>query len=187
MRKCFDQYDTSNDGIITYEEFKLALQQANFSEDELKEIFKSVVSISSSRNFVSQIRIGFLSCLLKSFSYYCQDVNRNGYIQYTEFLAATIEAHSHIEEERIAEAFDRLDSDDTGYISKKNLRDFLGKDATNQEIDALIAQGDENNDGKCKFKLLPGNYLFHMQSTLIPRCSFSVVQGILGHVSKEDS
>jgi hypothetical protein len=34
---------------------------------------------------------------------------------YTDFLAATIEAHGHIEEDRIAEAFDRLDSDDNGY------------------------------------------------------------------------
>jgi hypothetical protein len=34
---------------------------------------------------------------------------------YTEFLAATIEACGQIEEDRLAEAFDRLDSDDTGY------------------------------------------------------------------------
>lgn len=34
---------------------------------------------------------------------------------YTEFLAATIEACGRIEEDRLAEAFDRLDCDDTGY------------------------------------------------------------------------
>jgi calcium-dependent protein kinase len=34
---------------------------------------------------------------------------------YTEFLAATIEAHGYIAEERVAEAFDRLDADETGY------------------------------------------------------------------------
>lgn len=33
---------------------------------------------------------------------------------YTEFLAATLEAHGNIEEERVAAAFDRLDSDDSG-------------------------------------------------------------------------
>ena len=32
---------------------------------------------------------------------------------YTEFIAATLEAHGNVEEERIAEAFDRLDNDDT--------------------------------------------------------------------------
>lgn len=36
-------------------------------------------------------------------------------IMYTEFLAATIEACGRIEDDRLAEAFDRLDCDDTGY------------------------------------------------------------------------
>jgi hypothetical protein len=36
-------------------------------------------------------------------------------IMYTEFLAATIEACGRIEDDYLAEAFDRLDSDDTGY------------------------------------------------------------------------
>jgi hypothetical protein len=36
-----------------------------------------------------------------------KDLNRNGIIMYTEFLAATIEACGRIEEDRIAEAFDR--------------------------------------------------------------------------------
>lgn len=43
-----------------------------------------------------------------------QDINNNGHIMYTEFLAATLEAHGYIEEERVANAFDRLDSDDSG-------------------------------------------------------------------------
>lgn len=50
-----------------------------------------------------------------------QDLNQNGHIMYTEFLAATIEARGRIEEDRIAEAFDRLDSDDTGF-SKLSVR-----------------------------------------------------------------
>ena len=39
---------------------------------------------------------------------------------YTEFLAATIEACGHIEDDRLAEAFDRLDCDDTGYSTCPN-------------------------------------------------------------------
>jgi Ca2+-binding EF-hand superfamily protein len=49
-----------------------------------------------------------------------QDLNQNGKINYTEFLAATIDAHGYIEEDRIAEAFDKLDIDGTGF-SKFNL------------------------------------------------------------------
>ena len=39
----FNRYDTSADGIITFEEFKAALSEANFSEAALKEMFESVV------------------------------------------------------------------------------------------------------------------------------------------------
>ena len=69
-------------------------------------------------------------------------------IEYTEFLAAALETQGRIEEERIAEAFDRLDCDHSGYISKANLRDFLGTKAESSQIDAIISEGDENNDGK---------------------------------------
>lgn len=67
---------------------------------------------------------------------------------YTEFIAAALEAHGHIEEERVAEAFDRLDSDDSGFISRQNLRDFLGRDWSNDKINKIMKEGDKDNDGK---------------------------------------
>jgi hypothetical protein len=72
---------------------------------------------------------------------------------YTEFLAATLEAHGHIEEERIADAFDRLDCDGSGYVSKEDLKEFLGNSATAKEIDDIIKEGDKDKDGKreCMF------------------------------------
>ena len=77
-------------------------------------------------------------------------MNSTGNINYTEFVAATLEIHGHIEEERVAEAFDRLDSDDSGYISRENLREFLGKEATSADIDKLLKTGDLDGDGKSK-------------------------------------
>jgi hypothetical protein len=67
---------------------------------------------------------------------------------YTEFLAATLEAHGHIEEERIADAFDRLDCDGSGYVSKEDLKEFLGNSATAKEIDDIIKEGDKDKDGQ---------------------------------------
>ena len=75
-------------------------------------------------------------------------MDKNGDIQYTEFLAAALEFHTAIEEERIAEAFDRLDADDTGFISKANLINFLGKDATAEDVEQLLNEWDTNKDGK---------------------------------------
>jgi hypothetical protein len=66
-------------------------------------------------------------------------------------LAATIEAQGAISEERLAEAFDRLDSDDSGFISKENLREFLGDDLSQAEIDEIMAEADSNNDDKISY------------------------------------
>lgn len=73
--------------LPTRNRFKLALKESNYGDDELTSIFSSI------------------------------DVNENGHIVYTEFLAATLGVKGSIEEERVAEAFDRLDSDDSGFIS----------------------------------------------------------------------
>jgi len=43
LRKVFDQYDTSNDGKITYEEFKAALEKSNYSDKEIDQLFASMV------------------------------------------------------------------------------------------------------------------------------------------------
>lgn len=88
-------------------------------------------------------------CSILNFS---QDTNKNGRINYTEFLAATIEAYGNISEDRIAEAFDRMDADDTGYISKKDLKEVLGDSYSQADIDAIMATGDKNRDGKISYK-----------------------------------
>ena len=89
LRKAFDQYDTSNEGTITLEEFKKGLQSTSLDESQMEEIFAKI------------------------------DVSNTHQIEYKEFLAATIETRGRIEEERLAEAFDRIDSDDSGYITRQ--------------------------------------------------------------------
>ena len=64
---------------------------------------------------------------------------------------------SHIEEERVAEAFDRLDGDESGYISTQDLRDFLGKDVSMERIDELINDADVDHDGQSKWYTWRGN------------------------------
>mmetsp|Transcript_16715 Transcript_16715/g.16690 ORF Transcript_16715/g.16690 Transcript_16715/m.16690 type:complete len:180 (+) Transcript_16715:1-540(+) len=71
---------------------------------------------------------------------------------YTEFIAATLEAQGQVDEERIAEAFDRLDSDNTGSISKENIMEFLGEtDTTMEDIEIMIAAADIDDCGEVSF------------------------------------
>lgn len=75
-------------------------------------------------------------------------MNKNDEIMYTEFLAATIEQLGQIDEERVAEAFDRLDADQSGFITNQDLRDVLGADFPSEHIDRIMNPADTNKDGK---------------------------------------
>ena len=75
----------------------------------------------------------------------------SGRIRYTEFIAATIEAHGVISEARLAEAFDHLDCDDSGYITAENLIEILGEDVPRDEIDAIIEEADLKNDNRVSY------------------------------------
>ena len=47
------------------------------------------------------------------------DVDHSGQIHYQEFLAAIVESQGLITMEHLADAFDRLDGDEKGYISRR--------------------------------------------------------------------
>jgi len=89
LRQAFESFDIANDGCIHFEEFKLFFVDCCISIEDLHTIFNSA------------------------------DVNHDGCISYTEFLAATLENKEMIGEDKLAEAFDRLDMDNTGFITKK--------------------------------------------------------------------
>merc|ERR1711935_221752 len=123
LRKAFDKFDTANNGVISSEEFKTALKdKCEYSDKEIREMFTAI------------------------------DINQTGDIMYTEFIAATLEAQGQVDEERIAEAFDRLDSDNTGSISKENIMEFLGEtDTTMEDIEIMIAAADIDDCGEVSF------------------------------------
>lgn len=121
LRKVFQNYDTNKSGDITYAEFTAALASTGFTEEQLKPIFEAV------------------------------DIDGSGCIRYTEFLAATMELHGAIREELLAEAFDRLDSDDSGYISADNLFEILGGDFPLEEINGIIAEATGGKSDKISY------------------------------------
>lgn len=122
LETIFKSYDKDNNGYITNDAFKDALSQLSNLSDESKEnMFQSL------------------------------DYNRNGNIMYSEFIAATLESQIQIEESNMRAAFDRIDCDNTGFISKKNLCCLLGDVCNDEFVDGIIREADTNNDGVISF------------------------------------
>lgn len=80
-----------------------------------------------------------------------QDLDGAGSIRYTEFLASAIESQGVIDEHRLAEAFDQLDCDDSGYITEENLKAILGEEFPNEEIKAIINECDLTRDKRISY------------------------------------
>jgi calcium-dependent protein kinase len=71
LRKMFRKFDATNDGEITFDEFRTALlEHYDYTEAEMESMFAGM------------------------------DIDGLGKVHYMEFLAATIEAHGSIDEER---------------------------------------------------------------------------------------
>lgn len=121
LRHVFDRFDIVRDGEITLPEFKEALKVYHYNDEDLERMFVGM------------------------------DLDGTGKVHYSEFLAATLEAHGSISEERLAEAFDRLDNDDTGFITKQNILDFLGNSVSEEYANAIIDEADIEKDHRISY------------------------------------
>jgi len=75
------------------------------------------------------------------------DVEADGIIHYTEFLASTLEVVEELGEQRLIQAFDTLDNDHSGFISKKNLKHVLGKKYSEEIAQKYFLGADLDGDG----------------------------------------
>jgi Ca2+-binding EF-hand superfamily protein len=53
--------------------------------------------------------------------------------------------------ERLADAFDRLDSDGKGYISKDDLKNLLGTDYNEEKVNRMIEEADFKKNGQVDY------------------------------------
>jgi calcium-dependent protein kinase len=121
LKEYFNKFDTLKQGELNLDEFKEALSDYDYTDKEVEDLFNAI------------------------------DLDQTGLIHYSEFLAATIEANGDIDEERLAEAFDRLDSDSDGFITVENLHDFLGDDIPQEYLDAIIEEADLAHDHRISY------------------------------------
>jgi len=127
LRDLFLNIDLNNEGTISLSEFRTALRKCEpddkngLTEDLISEIFNGV------------------------------DQDNSGRIQYAEFLAAVAESHNLITMERLADSFDRIDSQGKGFISKNDLCAILGSDFSEDVINEMIEEADYKKNGQIDY------------------------------------
>jgi len=133
LRETFLSLDSNGDGLLTLSELKGGLSQAGITElpQDLKEILEGI------------------------------DADGSGVIDYTEFLAATIEKRQYIQEDVCWTAFRVFDVNGDGKITPAELRTVLNNGNMDSVVDInatvdLLKEVDRNGDGAIDFKEFMG-------------------------------
>ncbi|CAN1824721.1 Calcium-dependent protein kinase 29 [Linum perenne] len=82
------------------------------------------------------------------------DVDKNGTIDYVEFVTATMHRHRLEKEEHLFEAFQYFDKDNSGYITRDELRHAMSEYGMGDEatIDEVIDDVDTDKDGRINYE-----------------------------------
>lgn len=81
------------------------------------------------------------------------DLEQRGAVNYEEFIAANIQICRLDSEENIRLAFEALDADHNGYITRDEIVNALKhqNNHTEEEIDNIVAEVDLNGDGRIDY------------------------------------
>jgi len=82
------------------------------------------------------------------------DYAGNGKINYSEFLSATIDLHSFLDEQKLLAVFNQFDTDKSGKITEENIyfaMQKLGMEVPKEDIKMIIAKHDLMHDGVISF------------------------------------
>ncbi|KAJ9553881.1 hypothetical protein OSB04_017926 [Centaurea solstitialis] len=124
--KMFNNMDTDGSGSITYEELKTGLTKlgSRLAEAEIQQLMEAA------------------------------DVDKNGTIDYIEFVTATMHRHKLDREENVYKAFQFFDKDNSGFITRDEIKHSMtqygmGDEAT---IDEILDDVDTDKDGKINYE-----------------------------------
>lgn len=125
LRDIFQVIDSDGNGTIYLEELKSALSQMHsdktLDDETIEKLFKGI------------------------------DLDQSGQIHYMEFLAAVAESQGLITIERLAEAFDRLDTDGKGYITRKDIQEVLGTDYNEELVQRMMDEADYKKNSQIDY------------------------------------
>jgi len=122
FRDAFMSLDVNGDGLLTINEMKEGLAKAGLKDipADMKEIMENV------------------------------DSDGSGVIDYTEFIAATLDKRTYIQEDLCRGAFGVFDRNGDGKISKDEIKAVLGD--TLDGNGSLMEEIDQNGDGEIDFQ-----------------------------------
>ena len=137
----------------------IAVQASPEHIKELKSTFQALDKNGDGTITFDELKAGLghkesadsLMALLKS-----ADTDNTGSIDYTQFIAATLDAQIFLRDDYLRTAFDMFDKDGSGKIDNKELIELIkgkqmGSLVEKNEIDAWIKEVDKNGDGEIDF------------------------------------
>eukprot|EP00747_Dinoflagellata_sp_TGD_P080653 gnl/TRDRNA2_/TRDRNA2_160988_c1_seq1.p1 gnl/TRDRNA2_/TRDRNA2_160988_c1~~gnl/TRDRNA2_/TRDRNA2_160988_c1_seq1.p1 ORF type:complete len:566 (+),score=162.35 gnl/TRDRNA2_/TRDRNA2_160988_c1_seq1:76-1773(+) len=123
VRDIFMQMDKNKSGTIKLWELKKVLEEKfHISDAQTREIFNAM------------------------------DTNHDEEIHYSDFLAAMLSSRIAVHDDLLKKTFKRFDTDNSGYITKENLKDILGEAFTEAEAEQLLKEADANGDGQLSYQ-----------------------------------
>ncbi|CDW88681.1 protein kinase domain containing protein [Stylonychia lemnae] len=129
LTEIFKSFDKNNDGVLSKEEL---INGYNLLYGSLDRAILEVESI------LAQV-----------------DINKNGTIDYSEFLSATMQSTELLTNDKLQAAFNLFDIDQNGRITIEEIKSMLGGDlleVSNDFWESLLGEGDYNGDGEISFE-----------------------------------
>lgn len=80
------------------------------------------------------------------------DTDKNGFINYSEFLTATVNQQQAYSKGNLKNAFKRFDKNDDGNIDLQELKESLGASQSDSIVKKMLDEADTNKDGMIDFE-----------------------------------
>lgn len=155
LRK-FQSHQKMKQAAITF----IATQISSKDIQHLKKVFESIDKNGDGNITLKELKDGLkdvknkdeLMAIMEG-----ADTDGSGTINYTEFIAATMEQNMYLKEENLRAAFKMFDKDDSGKISIEEMKQALGAEIDGQTADeedwnTLIREVDIDGDGEIDFE-----------------------------------